>query len=104
MSTTASSVAGARTPAETAGLTPGSGIASARNTRGTMPTSPPRSTNSGSTRWRQGNPPLLTVSDMTRFSIRTNWTNSVSATHDLVLDDIAGNGPPQAQMEFRSCT
>ena len=27
------------------------------------------------------NPPLLIVSDMVRFRIRTNWTNSVSRTH-----------------------
>ena len=35
------------------------------------------------------NPPLLIVSDMARFRIRTNWTNSVSATHEFVLDDLA---------------
>ena len=35
------------------------------------------------------NPPLLIVSDMTRFRIRTNWTNSVSETHEFVLDDLA---------------
>ena len=35
------------------------------------------------------NPPLLIVSDMARFRIRTNWTNSVSATHELALDDLA---------------
>ena len=35
------------------------------------------------------NPPLLVVSDMTRFRIRTNWTNSVSETHEFVLDDLA---------------
>ena len=34
------------------------------------------------------NPPLLIVSDMARFRIRTNWTNSVSATHEFVLDDL----------------
>ena len=34
------------------------------------------------------NPPLLIVSDMTRFRIRTNWTNSVSETHEFVLDDL----------------
>ena len=28
------------------------------------------------------NPPLLIVSDMLRFRIRTNWTNSVSKTHE----------------------
>ena len=35
------------------------------------------------------NPPLLIVSDMLRFRIRTNWTNSVSATYTVELDDLA---------------
>ena len=35
------------------------------------------------------NPPLLIVSDMVRFRIRTNWTNSVSRTHEFNLDDLA---------------
>ena len=35
------------------------------------------------------NPPLLIVSDMARFRIRTNWTNSVSETHEFALDDLA---------------
>ena len=35
------------------------------------------------------NPPLLIVSDMARFRIRTNWTNSVSLTHEFGLDDLA---------------
>ena len=35
------------------------------------------------------NPPLLIVSDMARFRIRTNWTNSVSATHEIALDDLS---------------
>ena len=35
------------------------------------------------------NPPLLIVSDMARFRIRTNWTNSVSATHEFTLEDLA---------------
>ncbi len=34
------------------------------------------------------NPPLLIVSDMRRFQIRTNWTNSVSKTHEFGLDDL----------------
>ncbi|MDE2827247.1 MAG: class I SAM-dependent DNA methyltransferase [Bacteroidota bacterium] len=34
------------------------------------------------------NPPLLIVSDMHRFRIRTNWTNSVSETHEFVLDEL----------------
>ena len=35
------------------------------------------------------NPPLLIVSDMRRFRIRTNWTNSVSETHDFDIEDLA---------------
>ena len=34
------------------------------------------------------NPPLLIVSDMLRFRIRTNWTNSVSRTHTIELDEL----------------
>ena len=34
------------------------------------------------------NPPLLIVSDMIRFRIRTNWTNSVSETHEFELEDL----------------
>ena len=34
------------------------------------------------------NPPLLVVSDMRRFQIRTNWTNSVSRMHEFELDDL----------------
>ncbi len=36
------------------------------------------------------NPPLLIVSDMLRFRIYTNWTNSVSRVHEFGLDDLAG--------------
>ena len=35
------------------------------------------------------NPPLLIVSDMQRFRIRTNWTNSVSRTYEFGLEDLA---------------
>ena len=35
------------------------------------------------------NPPLLIVSDMARFRIRTHWTNSVSETHEFTLEDLA---------------
>ena len=35
------------------------------------------------------NPPLLIVSDMLRFRLRTNWTNSVSKTYEFGLDDLA---------------
>ena len=38
------------------------------------------------------NPPLLIVSDMRRFRIRTNWTNSVSKTYELDLDALADAG------------
>ena len=34
------------------------------------------------------NPPLLIVSDMARFRVRTNWTNSVSVTHEFTLEDL----------------
>ena len=35
------------------------------------------------------NLPLLIVSDMVRFRVRTNWTNCVSRTHEFELDDLA---------------
>ena len=35
------------------------------------------------------NPPLLIVSDMLRFRIRTNWTNCVSRTYEFGLEDLA---------------
>ena len=35
------------------------------------------------------NPPLLIVSDMLRFRIRTSWTNSISKTYEFGLDDLA---------------
>ena len=34
------------------------------------------------------NPPLLIVSDLRRFRIRTSWTNSVSRTYEFDLDDL----------------
>ncbi len=34
------------------------------------------------------NPPLLIVSDMERFRIRTNWTNSVSREYAFAIDDL----------------
>ena len=34
------------------------------------------------------NPPLLIVSDMVRFRITTNWTNSVSVTHEFTLAEL----------------
>ena len=34
-------------------------------------------------------PPLLIVSDMARFRLRANWTNSVSETHEFTLKDLA---------------
>ena len=46
------------------------------------------------------NPPLLIVSDMARFRIRTNWTNSVSLTHEFEVQrcpfepgDVPQRGP-----------
>ena len=35
------------------------------------------------------NPPLLIVSDMDRFRIHTNWTNSVSVIHEFALEYLA---------------
>ena len=35
------------------------------------------------------NPPLLIVSDMVRFRIRTNWTNTVSKIHKFELEELA---------------
>ncbi|MBX3491009.1 class I SAM-dependent DNA methyltransferase [Parvibaculum sp.] len=35
-----------------------------------------------------GNPPLLVVSDMSRFRVTTAWTNTVSKTYELTLDDL----------------
>ena len=35
------------------------------------------------------NPPLLIVSDMARFRIYTNWTNSVSVRNEFALEDLA---------------
>lgn len=34
------------------------------------------------------NPPLLIVSDMARFRIRTNWTNSVSETYEFEIGEL----------------
>jgi hypothetical protein len=35
-----------------------------------------------------GNPPLLIVSDIARIVIRTNWTNAVTETHDIALQEL----------------
>ena len=35
------------------------------------------------------NPPLLVVSDMACFRVRTNWTNAASVTHEFNLEDFA---------------
>ena len=45
------------------------------------------------------NPPLLIVSDMLRFRIRTNWTNSVSKTHTIELDDLT-NAATRNQLKW----
>jgi hypothetical protein len=34
------------------------------------------------------NPPLLVVSDMDRFQIHTNWTNTVSQVYEVTLDEL----------------
>ena len=36
-----------------------------------------------------GNPPLLIVSDIARIVIRTNWTNAVTETHEILLEELA---------------
>ncbi len=38
------------------------------------------------------NPPLLIVSDMDRFRIHTNWTNTVQEVHEFALDDLLDGG------------
>ena len=45
------------------------------------------------------NPPLLIVSDMQRFRIRTNWTNSVSKTLEYDLDDL-GDGAVRDKLKW----
>ncbi len=35
-----------------------------------------------------GNPPLLVVSDMARFVVRTNWTNAISERHEVLLPQL----------------
>ncbi len=40
------------------------------------------------------NPPLLIVSDMAWFRIRTNWTNAVSETHKFTLEYLADAACP----------
>ena len=47
------------------------------------------------------NPPLLIVSDMARFRIRTNWTNSVSVTHEFTLDDLANGATARTIPSFK---
>jgi hypothetical protein len=36
-----------------------------------------------------GNPPLLIVSDIARITIRTNWTNAVTETHEIALEELS---------------
>jgi type II restriction/modification system DNA methylase subunit YeeA len=36
-----------------------------------------------------GNPPLLIVSDIARIVIRTNWTNAVTETYEIALEELA---------------
>jgi type II restriction/modification system DNA methylase subunit YeeA len=38
------------------------------------------------------NPPLLVVSDMDRFIVHTNWTNTVSEVHTIQLEDLKDAG------------
>ena len=41
------------------------------------------------------NPPLLIVSDMRRFRIHTNWTNSVSTVYEFTLYELDDPGHAQ---------
>ena len=45
------------------------------------------------------NPPLLIVSDMLRFRIYTNWTNSVSRIYEFGLDDLT-NGVTRDRLKW----
>lgn len=72
----------------TVGLTFGSGTNSPGSIRASTPTSTSRSGNTGNTPWHWSLP-LLIVSNMVRFRIRTNWTDSVSRTHEFMLEDLA---------------
>ena len=67
----------------------GSAITSLGSTRGNTRTSTRPLSSSRRYSLALENPPLLIVSDMERFRIRTNWTNSVSRTYEFDLDDLA---------------
>ena len=45
------------------------------------------------------NPPLLIMSDMARFRIRTNWTNCVSEVHEFALEDL-GDGATRDKLKW----
>ena len=90
---TASSGASARTAAATIARTPGSATPSRGSTRAGG-----ADLDAAFGQLRQyaltlKNPPLLIVSDMRRFRIRTNWTNSVSKSCEFDLDDPANAAP-----------
>ena len=77
-----------KTPAATAGPTCRSGIISPGEYK-----SPGKSLDAASDQLRQyslalENPPLLIVCDLRRFWIRTDWTNSVSNTHEFDLEGL----------------
>lgn len=44
------------------------------------------------------NPPLLIVSDIRSFRIRTNWTNSVSKDHEFTIDEL---GDPDTRNKLK---
>ena len=45
------------------------------------------------------NPPLLIVSDMQRFIIHTNWTNTVQTKYEIGLDELVdAPAPPTTEM------
>lgn len=46
------------------------------------------------------NPPLLIVSDTKTIKINTNWTNSISVTHNIDIDDLNN---PKVLAKLRNC-
>ena len=92
---TASSAGLARTPAATAGPTSGSAITSPGSTKGKRADLDAAFGQLRLYALALENPPLLIVSDMLRFRIRTNWTNSVSKTTSSTLDELDGRRDSQ---------
>ncbi len=71
-----------------AGPMSGGGTALPGNTRKRAATSTPPTASSSSTPVRSAPPPLRIVCDIERIIIRTNWTNAVTETHDIRLEEL----------------